>query len=299
MKYNISKEFGILRYLTTTLNPFVLRFASGFMKLLPKGMRSNKALNITRFAIETRDNKKINVYRIVPKGVSGKIPTLIFFHGGAFAFRGAPYHYKYAKLYAERLSCQIFFVDYRLSFNNEFLVPLNDSVDAYRYILDRAEEFSVDTDRIGFVGDSAGGYLSMMTAITAKEEGLRCPKVQMLIYPVIDTRSNTQSMARFIDTPCWNSKLNKKMWEIYLKGNSIKEVLDYDLSYFTTSYIEVAEFDCLRDEGIAVFDKIHKEYIDSILIETRGTMHGFDGVFSSAITKNCIESRIEFLTKNL
>ena len=63
MKYNISKEFGILRYLTTTLNPFVLRFASGFMKLLPKGMRSNKALNITRFAIETRDNKKINVYQ--------------------------------------------------------------------------------------------------------------------------------------------------------------------------------------------------------------------------------------------
>ena len=300
MKYNISKEFGILRHLATTLNPFVLRFAKVFMSLLPKGMRSNKSLVISTEKIKTRDDGNITIHCIKPRNAEGKMPTIFFFHGGGFCFKGAPYHYKYAKLYAERLSCQVIFIDYRLAYNTPFDTSLNDCIDCYKYILERKEEYSVDTDRIAFVGDSAGGYLSLTACIKAQKLGLTKPKCQVLIYPVVDSLCSTESMKKYIDTPCWNAKLNRKMWEIYSKGESLPSLLEYgDASHFCTTYVETAEFDCLKDEGALIFDKISKKYKGSVLVETTRTMHGFDGIFSSSTTQSCIESRINFLASNL
>ena len=61
------------------------------------------------------------------------------------------------------------------------------------------------------------------------------------------------------------------------------------------SYIETAEFDCLRDGGILYAERLRQFGIPVELYNTEGTMHGFDIVLDSAIVRECVDRRVTFL----
>ena len=108
----------------------------------------------------------------------------------------------------------------------------------------------------------------------------------------------TESMALFSDTPVWNSKLNAKMWEYYLQGATEESLLDIDnneLQDLPATYVETAEFDCLRDEGNAFATLLQRAGVATRLIETKGTMHGFDMAQRSGITERQIAERCKWL----
>ena len=119
----------------------------------------------------------------------------------------------------------------------------------------------------------------------------------MLIYPVVDSAVKTESMKKFQDTPMWNAKLNEKMWQMYSSTGEIVHNLKEDVSYFPSTYIETAEFDCLHDEGVLLADKIKGAGVPCILNETKGTMHGFDIRLKSQTVRQAIAQRINFLKK--
>lgn len=298
MKYNINKDFKALRHIRAPLNSITIRLAKLFLPMLPKKMKSNRQLKIEKVKIPTSDNNTIKAYIIKPQNADNTLPVIFYYHGGAFVFGGAPYHYAYAKKYALSTNSVVVFANYRLSYNSPFGTPLNDCIDTYKYITQNANEFGIDTDKIVVAGDSAGGYLSIMTAITANRQQLATPKLQMLIYPVIDPRCNTKSMQEYTSTPIWNAKLNKKMWKLYAKNNTIQSPLEFaDLVNMPTTYIETAQYDCLHDEAVEFYTQLHNLGINCTLFETQNTVHGYDMVFKSPITKNSLDKRIEFLNK--
>ena len=69
------------------------------------------------------------------------------------------------------------------------------------------------------------------------------------------------------------------------------------LSIFTKTYIETAEFDCLRDEALIFARELKKAKVDVSLHKTKKTMHGYDVGEDSEITKESIRKRISFLKK--
>ncbi|MBQ9791322.1 MAG: alpha/beta hydrolase [Clostridia bacterium] len=297
MKYNISSEFGFIRHFAPSLNPVFLRLASVGMNLLPKGLNKNKLLDISKHSVICRDGKSIKIYVIKPKYIDNKVlPCIVYYPGGGFVFKPAPYHYRNAMLYAEKTRSVVILVEYRLSYNTPFNTPLNDAYDAYNFVLNNSESLNIDKSHITIAGDSAGAYLALNTLVQLNSNNLPLPVKMMLIYPVIDSLSNTKSMLEYVDTPVWNAKLNKKMWQIYKKGNALDSVMDAkDLSYIPLTYIETCEFDCLRDEGIEFYNKISKFNKNNILYNTKNTMHGYDFVKNSTITQESLNKRIKFL----
>ena len=136
------------------------------------------------------------------------------------------------------------------------------------------------------MGDSAGGYLCL--DLYAK---LRKAKALMLFYPVV-TNKNFESKEIFKDTPVRNSQLNKKMWKRFLKNQEVNDILDLDFSNIPKTYIEICEYDCLKDEGLALADKFKAEH--HII---KKAMHGFDSVESSYLTKEALNKRNSFIHK--
>jgi len=61
------------------------------------------------------------------------------------------------------------------------------------------------------------------------------------------------------------------------------------------AYVEIAEFDCLRDEGIHYAEALQKSGIQVELYHTKGTIHGYDVAVTSEIVKQSVERRIEAL----
>ena len=296
-KYPIHDDFRSACRITAPLGRGVLGVGNAFLGVMPKGMHSDKELTINKVDIcSTIDSKEFAAWVITPKDTETLRPAILFLHGGGFVYKAAPYHYDLAKEYALRTGSVVVFVDYRTAHNNPYGTPLQDCVDAWRWMHDNATTLGIDTSKTAIVGDSAGGFLAIKTALCSDVR----PAKLMLIYPVVDCAMRTESMAEFSDTPVWNSELNRRMWNYYLQGATEKSLLDLtadELQNMPATYIETAEFDCLRDEGNLFAQMLTAAGVATTYTQTKGTMHGFDMTQRSDITQQQISVRCAWLSK--
>lgn len=114
--------------------------------------RSVRGLKMTLFVPRTKEKK----------------PAVLYFPGGGFTSAD---HEKFLEMrYA--LACAGYVVaacEYR-AVPNKFPALLEDAKAAVRWMRAHASEFGVDADRIGLLGDSAGGYVVQMAGATNGEK---------------------------------------------------------------------------------------------------------------------------------
>ena len=292
-KYPISNEFGVYRLYKIPFNEKIFENADKVMSFFPKLIKETESTTCKTKTIKSYDNEKINIYIFEPKKVKSD-KVFLYIHGGGFVYRGAQNHYNFCKKITENGLRTVVFVDYRLAYKYKYPIPVEDSFAAYEYILKKRKKYN----KIIVGGDSAGGCLAIDVIRKAKNLNLTIPDYLFLIYPVLDKRMETESMKKYIDTPIWNSVLNKKMWDLYLKDNKmyISPGEMEDVSFLPSTYIETAEYDCLHDEALEFAEKLRKANIDVVVNETKNTMHGFD-VKNGKITQKVMNERMEILSK--
>ena len=99
----------------------------------------------------------------LPKG-SAKAPALVALHGGGWQ-AGDRAYYKYWGPFLARNGFALFTIEYRLGKAGVYPAAVYDVKAAVQFVRARAAEFAIDPDRIGVMGDSAGGYLAAMLAL--------------------------------------------------------------------------------------------------------------------------------------
>lgn len=258
---------------------------------LPEGI-TRKIMNI-----KTDDGKSIRLTLYTPDKAATAMPCLVYFHGGGFALADAGYIHEYMGLYSKKVNCKIVFVHYRTSDRHPFPVPFLDCYTGLRYVWDNSTLLNINRNKLAVGGDSSGGALAAAAALKARDEGGIKLCFQMLIYPVTDMRMQTESMKKYTDSPLWNARLNKKMWKLYLRNKDHKPseyaspMLAKDFSRLPASYVEVEEFDCLRDEGIAYAKALERAGCEVQLKDISGSFHGFDVFSTSNTVREAVEHR--------
>ena len=300
-KYRIRKEFFPFSYFAPPIGEKFLAMAVPHMKT-PKFIYKDKALDVTRYEIESYDGEKIECFLLSPKTVKVDAPCLIYIHGGGFVLAAAGYHYKNAMRYAKEVGCKVVFVNYRLAPQNPHPVFFEDCYAAMRWVYDNAAKLGIDISRIGIGGDSAGSTLAVGVCMMARDRKHPVKfAFQMLPYPFLDAQNNSESCKKFTDTPMWNSSLSSRITPMTKADKSRSDYIYYspvEADSFTglpPAYIETAEFDCLHDDGILYAELLRNAGIEVVLNETKGTMHGYDIVQSSPVTKASLEARIRFM----
>lgn len=180
--------------------------------------------------------------------------------------------------------------------------------------------------RIVMLGDSAGGCLAVALTLLTSSNAIRMPDSLMLIYPCLDRRCSTRSMMEYVDTPVWDTKLNALMWQCYLPDGIPSELVPEDakcldlysglnrplegnmllglaspseshnLGRLPRTYVEVATFDCLRDEGLAFAEELEDLDVPVECYQVPGTPHGYDIVMDSPLVEKMMRKRLEWLT---
>jgi acetyl esterase/lipase len=303
MKYPLDKQFWAVSRLHLPLQRWMASPSQIMLRALP--CRSDRDTEVQRMMVVGPDGNRIPTLIIRPRGTFGALPCLYDIHGGGFVFAAAPYHYALAKAYAARVRCAVVFPDYRLAPKHPYPAAAEDCFAVWRWLLQNACVLKIDPERIAIGGDSAGGDLAAAVTLMARDRGEKLPCFQMLIYPVTDRRMQTESTRRFPDTPVWGARDSVKMWEYYLPTLPAEHI-EYaspleapSVEGLPPAYLEVAEFDSLRDEGLAYGRRLEAAGIPVEYHETRGTPHGFEFVTNAPITKAAVEKRIEVLKRVL
>lgn len=305
MKYNINKEFFPFSKVAPPIRSPKLAGFLGSLMPVPRWIFHDKEIAVKREKIPGYNGDEIEIFIFSPKEITEPSPCLIYYHGGGFFFDGAGYHYKISKKYALSIPCKLIFVKYRLAPKHPFPTAPQDCFAAYKWAIRNAQTLGIDTTRIAVGGDSAGGNLAAVISQMARDREEILPVCQMLIYPVTDRRMTSESSRLMTDAPMWNSTLSKMMWRGYLQGYEGEDIAyaspaeAKDFSSLPTAYIETAEFDSLRDEGIAYAKSLADAGVEVTLNETKGTMHGYDIVEKSPTTISYVAKRIEFLQSKL
>ena len=188
--------------------------------------------------------------------------VLVYFHGGGFVLGGLESADSVCRFLCARANITVLAVDYRLAPEHSFPAAPDDALAAYRWAVQQAPGWGIGPDRVLLGGDSAGGNLTIVTAMRVRDarragEDLPAPMFQVAFFPVTDMAHESDSYERFADG--YFLTRDQMRWYIarYLPDAADRTdphaspLLADDLGDLGPAYIGVSGFDPLREEGLA------------------------------------------------
>ena len=244
--------------------------------------------------VASSDNRTIadvpvRVYR-AESTPAAAAPCLIWIHGGGFVIGDLDTADTTARRLANRTGACVVSVDYRLAPEHPFPAAPDDCLAVLTAIAEHPDELGVDATRVAVGGDSAGGNLSAVTAIAARDQGIAL-RHQLLVYPVTDLTMSFPSIEENGEGYLLTAETMRWFHDHYAgitgdaKDPRMSPYWADDLSGVAPATVVTAEFDPLRDEGNAYAQRLREA---GVAVEHRqfdGQIHGFfalGGITSAA-----------------
>lgn len=272
--------------------------------ILCSGWNAPKGVKKSRVAIQVRDSAEITAWLLEPEGNSGRLPVMLYCHGGAFFMPIMPSSLALAAHYVQKLGCRVVMPQYRLTPKHPYPTPLDDCCDTLDCLIRQADAWKLDPDQLIIYGESAGGCLAAEVMHRCRDNVLAKPVGQMLIYPVTDCSGDYPSLTKY-QFASWSQKANETMWKLYLPRFWVGETGDAvpmereNFKNFPLTYIEAAEIDTLCDQGIAYAEKMRQSGVKVLSETVPGAYHGFDGEMDSPLVQRVLARRVEVLRQML
>ncbi len=209
-------------------------------------------------------------------GVVGDSPVLVFFHGGGWVYGDLDMADGFCRRLSDGAGVVVCSVDYRLSPEHQFPLPLEDACLAVAW----AHAELAGGRPVGVIGSSAGGNLAIASCIVDRDEGTGRIGLQIPLCAVTDHgfdntsyRENAEGLFLTADDMRW-------YWGHYLAdpahgSNPRASVLRADLAGLPPALVITAEFDPLRDEGESYARLLMRAGVASSLVRYDGMIHAF------------------------
>lgn len=210
---------------------------------------------------------------------------ILHIHGGGFvAGSGELLETSHRQLCAE-LRCAVVSVDYRLAPETVFPGNLEDCYAALSWIFERATAFDVDPQRIGVMGESAGGGLAAALALLARDRSTYSPAFQHLVCPMLDDRTCVcENPHPFTGEFVWTAGNNHFGWSSLLGSvPGAQNVSAYaaparatDLAGLPPTFISTSQLDLFLEEDIEYARRLLRAGVSVELHVYPGAFHGFE-----------------------
>lgn len=279
---------------------------------LPK-YEARISLSVRDITVPSQQNAAKVVARVYAPGERlAPRPALLYLHGGAYVMGGLPSADSTARMLVERADVTVIAVDYRLAPEHPYPAALEDSYAVLQWSVDKGEEYGIDPDRLGVLGESAGGGLAAALTLVARDRGGPRLAAQFLDAPTIDDCLGSVSMTTLSDTPAWQSVNSPYSWRYYLQGIAEPGSIDVpiyaaparatvqDLFGLPPAYVTAYQIDPTRDEGLDYAYRLIHAGVPTEVHHYPGAFHMAHAVApGTAIGARMIANRIEAIRRML
>lgn len=211
-------------------------------------------------------------------------PVVIYFHGGGWVIGDLQTHHAYCQALCDASGASVIAVDYRLAPEHRFPTAQDDCLAAATTIAQGLSDFGPSNGGIVLAGDSAGGQLSLCTALEAGEELKSRLKGMLLTYPAVDHYSRPSPS--YIDCAkgqALSSDLMRWFWDSYLGDTDPQAeatqrafpIRSAALGTLPPAILCTAGRDPLRDEGMAIADALRDAGVAVEQEHYADSEHGF------------------------
>ncbi|NEX63514.1 alpha/beta hydrolase [Noviherbaspirillum galbum] len=210
-----------------------------------------------------------------------RLPILVYFHGGGWVIGDLETHDVLCRELSLHAGCAVVAVDYRLAPEHRFPAAVDDCVVATRWIRDNAESLGVDPNRLAVGGDSAGGNLAAVVALSARDAGDLSITFQLLIYPATDMRRTAPSHERNGQGYLLTQDTIRYFHDHYITETDhnldwrASPLLREDLSGLPPAFVLTAGYDPLCDEGTMYAQRLSEAGTRATLVCFERQIHGF------------------------
>ena len=231
-------------------------------------------------AAESGLDHDLRVRILTPHG-GEKLSVLMYFHGGGFALHNVESHDSLTRKLAVTLGYAVVSVDYSLSPEHPYPVPVEEAEAVYRWIKASSESRSWNPDRIYAGGDSAGATICASLALRlADQKALRGMLLFYGSYWAADVPATESGKAFLGGDYVLPRELFDYSWEVYSGELSMEDPVlcpgkAEALECFPPCVVVHADCDPLRDDSLAFADKLERCGVTVKRVRAEGMMHGF------------------------
>ncbi|MEU8472293.1 alpha/beta hydrolase [Streptomyces sp. NPDC029006] len=248
---------------------------AGPVKVLPA--------DVSRRTLPVGPTGKVTVRIVRPAGATGKLPVVMYFHGGGWVLGDESTHDRLVRQIANGAHAAVVFVDYTPSPEARYPIAIEQAYAATSWVAKHGSEINLDGSRMAAAGDSVGGNMTAAVTLMAKQRGGPALREQVLFYPVTDSKFTTGSYREFANGPWLTRKAMQWFWDAYapskkdrnqILASPLRASLN-QLKGLPKALVITDEADVLRDEGEAYAAKLRAAGNDVTAVRYEGTIHDF------------------------
>ena len=233
----------------------------------------------------------IRIYRPEGRDVSQLQPALIFIHGSGWVVSNIETNDHFSRALANRTGSVVIAINYQKAPEHKFPIPMDDCYASTLWVFEHAALLGLDTNRIGILGDSAGGNLAAAVTLRLRDEDGPKLAYQVLVYPAVQYGWQTPSAIANAEGYLLQQASMKYYWGHYLrsevdgKNPYCSPLIAESHGGLPATFIYTAEFDPLCDDGYLYARKLQECGVKVKYQCFDGVIHGFIkmlGVFDQA-----------------
>lgn len=231
----------------------------------------------------TNDGLTVSLNIVRPKGIKEKLPVFIFIHGGGWILGDFPTHERLVRDLVIHSGFVAVFVNYTRTPEAQYPVAINEIFAVTKWVAQHGDEINVDGTNMAVVGNSVGGNMSIVTALKAKENNGPKIKGLVLMWPIVDSKFDTESYNKFGQDRFLTVPIMKWMYDFYIPDPAKRNIIFAsplqasleELKGLPPTLIQTAENDILRDEGEAFGRKLSEAGVKVTTVRYNGMIHDF------------------------
>jgi acetyl esterase len=211
----------------------------------------------------------------------GALRLALFLHGGGWTLNDLDTHDRLCRRIAARSGWLLASLHYRRAPEHQHPAALEDAHLAYRWLIDNAPTLCGDGTGVALVGESSGAATAACLSLLLRDLGGPLPPYQALAYPVADAFGRWPSCGLRGEGYTLDAEFARWAQRNYVPADQdmsdpyLLPLNAGDLAGLPPTLVMTAEFDPLRDEGVAYAEKLRLAGVEVEHVHVEDQMHGF------------------------